>query len=233
MIVRVSAMYNFSRRVTAFLLLVGIGAITNAVVSVSTSKEVQHTVETIPLNSCMLPNDDYNAHRLAIAWAGGLALDIIIVIFTLVKALSEPTLGKSVIVKLLLRDGTFYFAIMSLFMIATVCSWLVPDPYLRGTVSTLANVIASCLTTRLILNMRNPALFPQLQPAVIQDPAIPDTSVEWAIKKDAEESDFESDDGKTTFDLITSEGNILTKLSDEEYYGSFQERSRKREDSPV
>jgi hypothetical protein len=42
---------------------------------------------------------------LAIAWAGLLVYDILIFLFTLIKALKEPSLGKSAIMQLLLRDG--------------------------------------------------------------------------------------------------------------------------------
>ncbi|KAH6913314.1 hypothetical protein BKA70DRAFT_1421590 [Coprinopsis sp. MPI-PUGE-AT-0042] len=226
MIVRVSALYSFNRRVMAVLTLVGLGCVVNGVVSVSTTRAVNFTLDTIPINSCMLPNDDHNAHRLAIAWAGLLAFDIVIFLFTLVKALREPALGKSAIMQLLLRDGAIYFAIMSLMTVATVASYLVSQPYARGSVTSISNVVSSCLATRLILNMRNPALLPRSLPAIVKDPHAPFSTIQWVGQKGDDEET--QDDEKATFDLIVTEGDIWTQSSERESeLNSYREDFRK------
>ncbi|KAH6913313.1 hypothetical protein BKA70DRAFT_1262446 [Coprinopsis sp. MPI-PUGE-AT-0042] len=208
MIARVFALYDFNRRVLAFLSLVAAGALGNGVICLCTARKAAYT---LPSSSCFIQNDDHDlAFRLALAWAGLIIFDLVLFFFTLWKTLREPALGKSTIMQLLLRDGALYFAVVTLVTVVTAASYTFPQVYLRGFTATLSYAVSSCLASRLILNMRDPNLCSRFTPTDDKRNAELST-IRWAGREDADA--FEDN---PTFDLMVDESRSRSPSTERE-----------------
>ncbi|KAJ7260155.1 hypothetical protein C8J57DRAFT_1471789, partial [Mycena rebaudengoi] len=115
---------------------------------------------------------------LAIAWISLGIFDCMIFVLTLYRALSRRHPTGFALIPVLLRDGSIYFRVMVLSNVSNIITFLIGtvstsvsntaatlnavQPYTRGTVTTFTNVISSIMISRLMLNLRNPALADRL-----------------------------------------------------------------------
>ncbi|KAJ7774036.1 hypothetical protein B0H16DRAFT_1510817 [Mycena metata] len=149
LILRTYALYEHSRRILLLMLAVTVGGITVAVWSVLTAK-----TGTIKNNLHLYFGCDYAISHsqgvsLAIAWANIAIFDCMIFLLTLYKVLHRP--HGADLLTVLLRDGV-------VMVMSNLSNILTLVPYTRGIASTFTNIISSILITRLMLNIRDPAL---------------------------------------------------------------------------
>lgn len=179
MILRTYALYNFDRRVLTFFILCAMATTGIAISSVMMIERTSYHPNDLTLHGCILQVPDSSAHRVAGAWIGLLAFDVVTFLFTLWKSLKEPWLGGSSIMRVLLRDGVIYFGIMTGLTCGTVASYFSENPYRRGITTPLANVVSSCLASRLILNLRDPSLSSRFAPGSVQGTRDVLSTVRW------------------------------------------------------
>ncbi|KAF9785826.1 hypothetical protein BJ322DRAFT_743865 [Thelephora terrestris] len=93
--------------------------------------------------------------RFAVAWCCVMLFDLIVVAMTLVRTIQiNRRDGKErTLVNLLMRDGVMYFGVISL---ATLSNIVVFLEVTRGIATTMTNVLASILVSRLTFNLREP-----------------------------------------------------------------------------
>ncbi|KAH8829303.1 hypothetical protein DL96DRAFT_1708448 [Flagelloscypha sp. PMI_526] len=98
--------------------------------------------------------------QLAITWSGAFFLDLVVFSMTLYKSVSiiREFPGTWVMLDVFLRDGAVYFLAMTLANGANIVTFLVGDVSTRGCLTTFTNVISSVLISRLMFNLRDPAL---------------------------------------------------------------------------
>lgn len=142
------------------ILIVAAGAVLATAIWTVSSGVKYPTQEdaVLALPGCSLPMDATSARRVAAAWAGLLGFDILIFALTLYKSAVEIRYGGSAIMRVLLRDGSIYFGIMSIATSCTLITFLAFGPYFRGIVVSLANALSSVMMSRLLFNIRDPAL---------------------------------------------------------------------------
>ncbi|KAI0271167.1 hypothetical protein BGY98DRAFT_204449 [Russula aff. rugulosa BPL654] len=101
---------------------------------------------------------DHPCHRgrsTAVAWAGALAFDTVIFFLTLYKAFK---IGRGVkLLHVIVRDGTMYFSALSLMNLGNIMNLLFAPPLLKTSITSYANVLATILVNRLVLNLRERA----------------------------------------------------------------------------
>jgi len=96
--------------------------------------------------------------RLAAAWGGLLLFDLVIFVMTIVKAVMIGKSGSRSLLTVLLRDGSVYFLVMVCVTLLNILSFLLGVGYVRGMMTTFANIISSTMISRLMLNLRDASL---------------------------------------------------------------------------
>ncbi|TFK19704.1 hypothetical protein FA15DRAFT_697372 [Coprinopsis marcescibilis] len=162
LILRTYALYNGNNWVLVGLLLVGMTAAGAALWCVTTSNKVVYNDDVLRgFSGCVFPISEHNGTGLAMAWTGMMGFDLVVFVLTLYKSVQEIRYGGSSIIKRLLRDVS----------IATVVAFLVrgrsasyhshrlttasPTP---EAISLPRLTLSSTLMSRLILNLRDPAM---------------------------------------------------------------------------
>ncbi|KDQ60366.1 hypothetical protein JAAARDRAFT_67915 [Jaapia argillacea MUCL 33604] len=102
--------------------------------------------------------DEQRARHIAVAWGAMSVFDTLIFLLTAYKALSFPRTGRRTLFDVLLRDGTMYFLIIVTVNIANILVLLLGQPLLKPPTTTFTNIISTTLTSRLMLNVRDPLL---------------------------------------------------------------------------
>ncbi|KAI0780787.1 hypothetical protein BD413DRAFT_608031 [Trametes elegans] len=108
--------------------------------------------------------NDQGIH-LTIAWGAMLWFDTTIFVLTLVQALRMRRHFPGGLLEIMFRDGTIYYGIMLAANVSNIITFMITrsGSPLKGMDTTLTNVLSTTLTSRLILNLRNPALHRNLQ----------------------------------------------------------------------
>nr|GAT51963.1 predicted protein [Mycena chlorophos] len=172
MIFRTYALYERSRRVLVFMVVVSLAVIAVGAWSVFSGGSNNGSTDdapAIPLYiGCATGIDSSQSIKLAIAWVGMGVFDSMIFILTLARGLSrfwdrgrrdlDDRPARMSLVMILLRDGTVYFAVIILCTLANILTFIYGQAYTRGVATTFTNVLSSIMITRLMLNLRNPAL---------------------------------------------------------------------------
>ncbi|KAF7328096.1 hypothetical protein MSAN_02489400 [Mycena sanguinolenta] len=173
LMLRTFALYEHSKRVLVLMISVAAGAVAVGIWSVLSGKAVAESTNLPLYFGCNYPISRSQGLSLAAAWAGVAVFDCMIFLLTLYRVFSVRR--TSTILTVLLRDGSIYFGVMVLsnfsniltFVLGTVCFWLfalavrlldVLQEYTRGIATTFTNIISSVMLTRLMLNLRDPAL---------------------------------------------------------------------------
>ncbi|KAJ7305441.1 hypothetical protein DFH08DRAFT_976369 [Mycena albidolilacea] len=157
LILRTYALYGRSKRVLALILTVTAGVIVVGFWSVLTGKAVDKTTNLPLYFGCDYPTSKAQGLSLAAAW-GGVAKSDRIFLLTLYKVFHQRRPNGSDLVTVLLRDGSVYFGVMLLSNLSNIATFVLGTPYTRGIATTFTNIISSVMITRLMLNIRDPAL---------------------------------------------------------------------------
>ncbi|KAJ8490187.1 hypothetical protein ONZ45_g13290 [Pleurotus djamor] len=102
----------------------------------------------------------YLLEDLAIAWSSLLAFDLLIYFLTLRKAIGAPRPpGGYSLVQIILRDASVYIAVILVVNTSIVLTLVTA---LKGVSTTLSSCVASIIISRLLFNLRDPALNPPM-----------------------------------------------------------------------
>ncbi|KAF8139244.1 hypothetical protein K438DRAFT_1805207 [Mycena galopus ATCC 62051] len=156
LILRTYALYGHSKRVLALMITVTVGCVVVGIWTVLTGKAVD-TSTNLPLYfGCDYPTSKAQGLSLAAAWGCVAVFDCMIFLLTLYKVFTRHRgIGLATV---LLRDGSLYFGVMLLSNLSNIATFLLGTPYTRGIATTFTNTISSVMITRLMLNLRDPAL---------------------------------------------------------------------------
>ncbi|KAF8072171.1 hypothetical protein FPV67DRAFT_924780 [Lyophyllum atratum] len=154
---RTYALYERSIRILLFLCTCGLAVVVFGAWSVITGHYTKKDVKYSSLG-CVLPIDVSDANHFAAAWTGMLFLDTLIFCMTVYKSFRRSRGGDRPLLDVLLRDGAIYFGIMAAVGLANILTFHLSPEYERGFIMTFHNIISSTMISRLMLNLRDPAL---------------------------------------------------------------------------
>ncbi|KAF8908526.1 hypothetical protein CPB84DRAFT_1766837 [Gymnopilus junonius] len=157
MIMRIYALYECSVKVLALQIIVAALAVAVGCWAVLGGKKETFPDVLIP-TGCASSLTRYQATRLGAAWGGLLFFDTLVFGMTLYKAFSFPHAKEITLLTVLLRDGAVFFCIMVAANLGNMLTFMFGTPYTRGVATTLTNVLSSVMISRLMLNLRHPAL---------------------------------------------------------------------------
>ncbi|KAF9254077.1 hypothetical protein L218DRAFT_968454 [Marasmius fiardii PR-910] len=142
LILRTYALYECNKKVLAVMVIYTVYAVVYGFWAVSFAKSDEDTNDFVPYIGCP------STVGLATAWITMLIFDTMIFFLTLYKALRN---GRGNLTRLL-PD----FSVMIALNIGNIITFF---DFTRGMLTTLTNVMSSIFTSRLMLNLRDPALF--------------------------------------------------------------------------
>ncbi|KAJ7626512.1 hypothetical protein B0H17DRAFT_1110680 [Mycena rosella] len=151
LILRTYALYGRNNRILAFLLVVGAGTVAVGVWAVISGKPEDDGMDLPLYFGCTYAISREKGVSLAGAWAGLATFDSVIFVLTLYRALSRHNSNGLTLLGVLIRDGDVILATS----LSNILTFL---PYTRGLVTTFANILAAIMISRLMLNLRDPAL---------------------------------------------------------------------------
>ncbi|KAF7345844.1 hypothetical protein MVEN_01606100 [Mycena venus] len=171
---RTYALYERSKRVLALMLGVAVGTW-----SVITSTSSDDTSINLYFG-CNFTTSRSEGNSQAVAWAGVTIFDCTIFLLTLYKAFGRHRTNGLDLFTILLRDGvafsfgssvrssvcasdarvlgSLYFGVMVTSNLVNILTLVIGNPYSQGIATTFTNIISSIMITRLMLNLRDPAL---------------------------------------------------------------------------
>ncbi|KAI0807439.1 hypothetical protein C8Q74DRAFT_1227641 [Fomes fomentarius] len=162
LVIRTYALYDRSKKVLALLIISHVGGGAACLISIVTTKSPVQTVTPLPFTyyGCNLSLTNEQGIHLALAWAAMLWFDTTIFVLTLVQALRMRRRFPGALLELMFRDGTVYYGILVTTNVANMITFLISSSGspLKGMDTTLTNVLSTTLTSRLILNLRDPSL---------------------------------------------------------------------------
>ncbi|KAF8211763.1 hypothetical protein K438DRAFT_1568016, partial [Mycena galopus ATCC 62051] len=163
LILRSYALYEHSKRVLALMITVTVGSVVVGLWSVLTGKSVDKSTNLPLYFGCDYPTSRAQGLSLAAAWGSVAVFDCMIFLLTLYQGFTRRRLNGSLLLAVLLRDGAVYFGVMVLSNLSNIATFVVsefnpPYPYTRGIATTFTNIISSVMITRLMFNIRDPAL---------------------------------------------------------------------------
>ncbi|TBU65673.1 hypothetical protein BD310DRAFT_836735, partial [Dichomitus squalens] len=162
LILRTYALYNRSKRVLILLvgMFVGGGAQSLAAVLTSVSPLSTSTLLNFGITGCNLSLNTEQGIHLALAWSAMLWFDTAIFALTFYKAMQVRHYMPGMLLVTMFRDGTIYYGILIVVNTLNITTFLIVpsgNP-LKGTATTLTNVLSVVLTSRLMLNLRDPSI---------------------------------------------------------------------------
>nr|GAT59140.1 predicted protein [Mycena chlorophos] len=163
LILRTYALYERNKRVLALMLVFTTGSVAVGIWSVFRSKRPSGNTNLSLYMGCDYPTTKQDGLNLLIPWAAVAVFDTMIFVLTLGRVLYRRSKGlhgarASGLLTLLLRDGAIYFAVMVMSNLANIFTFAFGGPFTRGIATTFTNVLASIMISRLMLNLRDPAL---------------------------------------------------------------------------
>ncbi|KAJ6503890.1 hypothetical protein C8R45DRAFT_974009 [Mycena sanguinolenta] len=171
LMLRTFALYERSKRVLALMISVAAGGVAVGIWSVLSGKAVAESTNLPLYFGCNYPISRAQGHSLAAAWAGVAVFDCMIFLLTLYRVFSVRR--TSTILTVLLRDGSIYFGVMVLSNFSNILTFVLGTEYTRGIATTFTNIISSVMLTRLMLNLRDPALAHMAGRATYSTSALP------------------------------------------------------------
>ncbi|KAJ7676216.1 hypothetical protein B0H17DRAFT_1080517 [Mycena rosella] len=161
LIFRTYALYERNRRVLALMVTISAGVIAVGIWSVLAGPGAVGGDEVAELRlyiGCSSSVSASQSFGLAAAWAGMGVFDSTIFSLTLYRALSKRRSQGLDLLTVLIRDGSIYFGVMVMATLSNILTFIYGGPYTRGLPTTFINVISSIMISRLMLNLRDPAL---------------------------------------------------------------------------
>jgi len=95
---------------------------------------------------------------LIIDWSTLSLFDCMIFLLTLYKTLRRHRPAGFNLLTVLMRDGCIYFGVMVISNLSNIFTYAFGTPATRGLFNTTTNIISSLMTSRLMLNIRDPVL---------------------------------------------------------------------------
>ncbi|KAJ7698492.1 hypothetical protein B0H14DRAFT_3036789 [Mycena olivaceomarginata] len=123
--------------------------------SVLSGKAVDKSTNLPLYFGCNYPTSKAQGVSLATAWAGVAVFDCMIFLLTLYKVFTRRRPNGGDLLTVLLRDGLMLPSVMVISNSSNILTFI---PYTKGIATTLVNVTSSIMITRLMLNLRDPAL---------------------------------------------------------------------------
>ncbi|KAF7289753.1 hypothetical protein MIND_01348900 [Mycena indigotica] len=161
LILRTYALYERNKRVLALMLAFTTGSVAVGIWSVATGKSDKGNVNLELYFGCNYPISRDAALSTLIPWAAVAVFDTMIFFLTLGRVLYRRSItprSSMDLLSILLRDGAIYFGVMVMSNLANILTFVLGTPYTRGIATTFTNILASILISRLMLNLRDPAL---------------------------------------------------------------------------
>ncbi|KAI0375040.1 hypothetical protein BV20DRAFT_934734 [Pilatotrama ljubarskyi] len=168
LVIRTYALYDRSKRILILLIVTHLAGALMCLVAIVTTTSPVKTSTPLPFTykgcDLSLTNDQYvSAPDLTLAWGAMLWFDTTIFVLTLVQALRMRRHFPGGLLEIMFRDGSFsILRIMLAANVSNIITFMVSHPFsgspLKGMDTTLTNVLSTTLTSRLILNLRNPKL---------------------------------------------------------------------------
>ncbi|KAJ7323273.1 hypothetical protein DFH08DRAFT_350245 [Mycena albidolilacea] len=151
---RVYALYSLNRRIMYLLLCAGV-----VIVSVGAWSIVPVGLSPIVRTSapgCYVPQSKTQDLRMAAAWTGELAGDILVIGLTLYRSYTQRRNGVSFagsLGRIMIRDGVVYFGIICLVNMANILMFYFGDIYTSNSLSWFTTAISVAMISRLMLNL--------------------------------------------------------------------------------
>ncbi|OSD08714.1 hypothetical protein PYCCODRAFT_1380531 [Trametes coccinea BRFM310] len=162
LVIRTYALYERNKRILALLIVTHVGGGIFCLISIVTNTSPVKTSITIPFSfkGCNLGLTNKQGIHLALAWGAMLWFDTTIFVLTLLRALRMRRHLPGGLLEIMFRDGTVYYGIMVVANVSNTITFLITPPGspMKGLDTTLTNVLSTTLTSRLILNLRDPKL---------------------------------------------------------------------------
>ncbi|KAJ7214489.1 hypothetical protein GGX14DRAFT_444070 [Mycena pura] len=162
LILRTYALYERNSRILGFMFVFSASIICIGVGSTIYTNHKAHAADqesVLPLSiGCVSPVTQAESKGLIIAWSAMGLFDCMVFSLTLYKTLSRRRPKGLNLVPLLMRDGCIYFGVMVISNLCNILTFALGTPYTRGLFNTTTNVISSLMISRLMLNIRDPAL---------------------------------------------------------------------------
>ncbi|RPD66287.1 hypothetical protein L226DRAFT_609156 [Lentinus tigrinus ALCF2SS1-7] len=162
LILRTYALYNCSKRMLIVLIGMHIGGGIQCLTAVLTGKSVltNDTALGFKIPGCNLALTNDQGLHLALAWSAMLWFDSCIFALTFWKAIQVRREVAGGLLVTIFRDGTVYYAILVAVNVVNILTFLVTpsNSPLKGSATTLTNVLSVTLTSRLMLNLRDPSI---------------------------------------------------------------------------
>ncbi|CAK5282549.1 unnamed protein product [Mycena citricolor] len=167
LLLRTYALYGQNRCVLGFLLLVGAAVVVCGVYGTVFLGSPGSHEANIPLEfGCDYPINRKQANGAMFAWAAMGVFDVVIFLLTVFRAIRMRARGDHMcLLTLLLRDadgaalaGSIYFGVMVLLNLSNLLTYVYAQKYTRGVATTFMNIMSSVMISRLMLNIRDPAL---------------------------------------------------------------------------
>lgn len=153
---RTYALYTRDKRILAFMLTSMAGLFGVAVWSLTGQKH-----EPVQTTGCHRAMSKQTARNLAVPWICLFAYDSVIFIMTITKTYRmryrDRAFRSLPLVKIVVRDGAAYFAIMALSTLANILTFYMAGPLARGSLSTFAGSMSVTTMCRLMLNLHGRA----------------------------------------------------------------------------
>ncbi|KAI0669046.1 hypothetical protein C8Q78DRAFT_1080899 [Trametes maxima] len=197
LVIRTYALYNRSKRILALLLVTHIGGAIVCGAFFFTSTPPTNTSTPLPFSfsNCDLSLTNKQAIHLTFAWSAMMWFDTTVFVLTLIQALRVRRHFPGGLLEIMLRDGTIYYGMMLTANACNIITFMANNARspLKGMDTTLSNVLSTTLTSRLILNLRNPDLHrprhdPDDDPSSVWNSATEATST--TIRSTAFDCDF-------------------------------------------
>jgi len=154
--VRTYALYERSKRVLVLMVAFSVAVI--VVCFWSTLVKSGKSGDNLGLYiGCTFAVTDSQNVAFMIAWGAMSVFDCMIFLLTLYKALTHRS-TEIHLLTVLLRDGSIYFGVMVVCNVSNILTFVFGGPYTRGVAATFTNIISSIMISRLMLNLRDPAL---------------------------------------------------------------------------
>ncbi|KAI0632837.1 hypothetical protein C8Q77DRAFT_849115 [Trametes polyzona] len=164
MVLRTYALYGRDKRILALLLvIIGTGGIISIWVLVvgrrTRRPTIQHAdVDAVARIGCDLTLSQEEGYDLAIAWSAILVFDATVFVLTLLQSLRIGRAWSGGYFRIMLRDGTVYFAAMFVCYLSNILAYALAKPVHKGVSTSITNVVSTTLIARLMLNIRDPNL---------------------------------------------------------------------------
>ncbi|KAI6040474.1 hypothetical protein EDC04DRAFT_1488509 [Pisolithus marmoratus] len=160
MIMRVYALYERSRCVSAILVILAVGMTVVAFWAVSAATVVDPVPTQEHLIGCPSgPLSFEQAAYLSAAWGGLLLFDVVVFGLTFWRSVYARIPGKRNISDVLLRDGSLYFAVMSAANIANIITVVVASNNLKLVTPGFTSIISAMMIAASFPPLSHPSAF--------------------------------------------------------------------------